>query len=103
MSFPQPTLSIFIENPLQFIHISLPETFAGFNITWIEAMSCGVQRIIGNNNGIGPYLDINHVEDFKSIEDSLKNGKIMADKKISKDFSWNAYVDKLEGVFNENT
>lgn len=84
------------------IFISLPEKFAGFNISWIEAMACGVPKIIGNQNGIGNQLDINHVEDFKDILDSLKNAKSTKEYKINKEFNWDFYSKKLLKVFNEN-
>jgi len=82
--------------------ISLPKSFAGFNQSWIEAMACGVPRIIGNNNGVGEMLNMNHVEDFKDIEDVLKNSK-QIDYKIPKEFNWNFHTNKLIEAFNEKS
>lgn len=83
------------------IFISLPKEFAGFNITWVEAMACNVPKIIGNNNGIGRIIDINHIEDFKGIEDVLRNAKSKKDYKINPAFNWNVQTNKVLNVFNK--
>lgn len=79
--------------------ISLPREFAGFNLSWIEAMACGVPKIIGNYNGVGKGLDINHIEDFESIEDAIINAKIKKDYKISQEFDWDVQTKKILEVF----
>ncbi len=55
--------------------ISLPFYTAGFNMVWIEAMACGVPKVIGNDSGVGSVIPINKVDDFKDIEDAIKNAK----------------------------
>ncbi len=82
--------------------ISLPEPFAGFNISWVEAMACSVPKIIGNYKGIGKNLDINHVEDFESIEDAIKYGKHQMNYEINKEYDWRISAEKLIKLFSEN-
>ena len=55
--------------------ISLPFYTAGFNMVWLEAMACGVPKVIGNDSGVGSVIPINKVDDFKDIEDAIKNAK----------------------------
>jgi hypothetical protein len=81
--------------------ISLPEKFCGFNMSWLEAMSCNVPKIIGNYNGVGKSLDINHVEDFKDIEDALKNAKVKKNYKIDPRFNWEVHTNKILKTFNK--
>jgi len=81
--------------------ISLPEEFAGFNITWIEAMICGVPKIIGNYNGIGKSLDINHLEDYDSISDVLMKAKSKENYEVKKEYDWGVHADKLIELFEE--
>lgn len=84
------------------VFISLPKPFAGFNISWIEAMACGVPKIIGNYNGIGRSLDINHVEDFKSISDAIKYGKCQINYEINKKYDWKIHTEKLIELFSKH-
>lgn len=79
--------------------ISLPPKSAGFNMSWIEAMACGVPKIIGNYNGVGKILDINHVEDFENIEDALKNAGIKKNYKIDPKFNWEVQTNKILELF----
>jgi glycosyltransferase involved in cell wall biosynthesis len=81
--------------------ISLPPKGAGFNMSWIEAMACGVPKIIGNNEGIGFKLDINYIEKFSSIKDSLINCKIKNPdfEFLKNNFGSDKQVNKLLKVF----
>ena len=42
-----------------FINITTPD--AGFNLSWLEAMSAGVPIVIGNNNGAGPLMPFDKI------------------------------------------
>lgn len=76
--------------------ISLPPKYTGFGLTWIEAMGCNVQKIIGNNNGIGSKIEIDKVENFKNIEEALKKARPQNyRKKVIKKFSLKNNVDRL--------
>ena len=80
--------------------ISLPPKCAGFNMSWIEAMACGVPKIIGNNAGIGSRLNIDKVENFASITDAIKNcekKKFNLDK-IKEIFGIEGSVNRMLGV-----
>jgi len=83
--------------------ISLPPKDAGFNMSWIEAMACGVPKIIGNNYGIGSKLPIIKIEDQGSIENAIKK----ANKKKYEgffrkiDLNWKNHSNKLLEVWNE--
>ena len=81
--------------------ISLPSKNAGFNMTWVEAMACKVPKIIGNKNGVGKSININHVEDFKSIEDVLKKARVMRDYHINKEFNWETQAKKILELFSK--
>jgi len=56
--------------------ISLPPSYTGFGLVWLEAMAAGVPIIIGNNAGIGSELPITKVEDFGWSEIKTKEEKI---------------------------
>jgi len=99
MKLSRDEMSIFFNEIETFI--SIPEPFAGFNMSWIEAMACGVPKIIGNYNGVGKQLDINHIEDFDSISDALKNAKIKKSYKINPEFNWEIHVNKLLEIFEK--
>ena len=77
--------------------ISLPPKGAGFNVSWIEAMACGVPKILGNNEGIGIKLQIDKISGSESIIDLIKKGKKNNYRKeIEKiDLSWKKSANKL--------
>ncbi len=80
--------------------ISLPKEFAGFNQSWLEAMSCKVPKIIGNYNGVGKSLNMNHIEKFKSIKDALKNSR-KTDYELNPKFDWNVHTNKILEIFKK--
>lgn len=81
--------------------ISLPPSYAGFNLSWLEAMACRVPKIIGNKYGVGAELLITHVEDFGSIEEAIKNAKRRNYRTESMKFSWKTHVNKLLDIFEK--
>ena len=83
--------------------ISLPPKCTGFNMSWIEAMACGVPKIIGNNAGIGSKLNINKVENFTSIIDAIKNceNKKFDLNKIKEMFITSGSVNKMLKIWEK--
>jgi len=81
--------------------ISLPPKGAGFNMSWIEAMACGVPKIIGNNEGVGSKLNINNIEDFNSIKDSIINceTRIVNFDVLENKFGLDKQINRLLEVF----
>lgn len=55
--------------------ISLPPNYTGFGLAWIEAMACGVKKIVGNNNGIGSELPITKVDNYSGISEALEKAE----------------------------
>ena len=84
--------------------ISLPPEYTGFNLVWLEAMSCGVPKIIGNKAGIGKKLPIDHIEDFSSIEKAIKSSKRRNYRKwvLDNNFTWENHVNKFLNVLKKN-
>ncbi len=83
--------------------VSLPPKHTGFNLCWLEAMACGVPKIIGSNAGIGCRLPIDKIENYKNIEDALKKVKKKDYRKIIEEkFSWEIHVKKLVNFFKES-
>jgi len=78
--------------------ISLPPEYTGFNLVWLEAMACGVPKIIGNKAGIGKKLPIDHIGGFSSIEEAIKNSKKRNYRKwiLDKGLTWENKVGELE-------
>jgi glycosyltransferase involved in cell wall biosynthesis len=87
------------------LFISFPPKYTGFNLVWIEAMACGVPKIIGNNNGIGWKLPITKIEDYKGdIEKAILNAEKRDYRRwiLENNFTWEKSVDKLINTFEEN-
>jgi len=86
------------------IFVSLPPKHAGFNLVWLEAMASGVPKVIGSNSGIGNKLPIDKIENFKSIEEAIKNTQKRDYREWLKknNFTWESHVDKLIKFFKEN-
>jgi hypothetical protein len=81
--------------------ISLPPKYAGFNMSWVEAMACGVPKIIGNSAGIGNKLEI---DKFKTENELVENINKLKSKNYRKyiensDFTWEKHVSNLLRVF----
>lgn len=77
--------------------VSIPHGETGFNLCWIEAMACGVPKVVGSNSGIGNILPITKLEKYKNIKEALKNAKKRNYRKwiIDNGFSWEKTTDKL--------
>lgn len=83
--------------------ISLPHSSAGFNMVWLEAMACGVPKIIGSNSGIGNRLPIDKIENFESIEKAILNAKKKNYRKLlSKKFKWENSAKELIKLWNKH-
>ena len=83
--------------------VSLPPSYAGFNLCWLEAMAAGVPFVYGNNFGVGECLS-----SIKKI-DSLNDVKTLPLKTIDhrkwllkNDFTWERHVLNLLRIFNES-
>ena len=86
------------------IFISLPPFCTGFNMSWIEAMACGVKKIIGNNAGIGNKLPIEKIEAYKgNISESLTKVKGRDYRKwVEKsNFTLDKYVENLLKIWKK--
>ena len=76
--------------------ISLPPSYTGFGLIFLEAMACNVPKIIGNNYGVGCKLPIDKIEKYKSIEEAIRKTKEKDYRSlIHKRFSWKTAVNKL--------
>jgi len=85
------------------IFISLPPKSAGFNLCWVEAMSSGVPKIIGNDEGIGIKLDIEKKRKNESIENLLKRIKEKDYRKeiMKSKLTWGSHVEKLLEIWEK--
>jgi len=81
--------------------ISYPPEYTGFNLCWLEAMACGVPKIIGTNSGIGCRLPISKIQDFINIEDSINNVTEKDYAKMVGDFTWKAHTKKLIDLWQQ--
>ena len=77
--------------------VSLPPKYAGFNMSWVEAMACGVPKIIGNGAGVGNKLEI---DKFKTENELIENINKVKSKNYRKhiensDFTWETHVSNL--------
>lgn len=81
--------------------ISLAPKGAGFNMSWIEAMACGVPKIIGNNEGVGERLNIDKIGENEPIVELINRsrGKDYRKEIKQSDLTWKNHVDKLLKVW----
>jgi glycosyltransferase involved in cell wall biosynthesis len=78
--------------------ISLPPLYTSCAMVWLEALACGVPKIIGNHAGI--RFPINYIEDFKDIKDALHNALEKDSKKFPfEKFTWKYHTSNLLNVF----
>ncbi len=81
--------------------ISLPPKYAGFNMSWIEAMACGVPKVIGNDAGIGFKLNIDKIQKGESIENLLKRANKKEYRKEVRAFNWEETSKNLLRIFEK--
>jgi len=97
--------------------ISLPPTYTGFGLVWLEAMAAGVPKVIGSNSGVGNKLPIEKVKGFNPADESkyseqekleflkkaITNAKKKDYKKWLKDnkFTWEEHAKKLNNIFRK--
>ncbi len=97
--------------------ISLPPTYTGFGLVWLEAMAAGVPKIIGSNSGIGEKLPITKVKGFSPedenkycktekidfIKEAIKSSKKQNYPKIINKlgFTWERHTRELIKYFNK--
>ncbi len=81
--------------------ISLPPSYAGFGLVYLEAMASGVPKIIGNNHGGGEILPVTKIEDYKSIKEAIVNAKKKNYRTwiLDNKFTWEEAVKKMEKIF----
>ncbi len=87
------------------VFINLPRT-AGFNLSWLEAMSAGVPIVIGNYKGAGSFLPINKIPNneksrINRIINIIKNPKKVNYRKwlIDNNFKWENKAEELIRFF----
>jgi len=69
----------------------------GWNLTLLEAMACGVPKIVST---LGKDFNINYVENLNNLKDVMKNAKATK-YKIPQEFDWNIHTNKLLEVFSK--
>ncbi len=72
-------------------------------MSWIEAMACGVPKIIGNNEGIGQKLNIYKVKNNEDISDVIKNAtqKNYRKQVLESYLTWKNHVNKLLRIWRK--
>ena len=70
-------------------------------MSWIEAMACGVPKILGNTEGIGGKININKIGEEESVVDLIKRSETKKDEKDIKrlGLNWGNHVNKLLKVW----
>ena len=86
--------------------ISLPPSYTGFGLTWLEAMASGVPKIIGNRFGIGKKLPIEHIENYRNLKEAISKSKSKNYrywiKKEGKEYNWNICSEKIIKIFKSS-
>lgn len=83
------------------IYVSLPFKEAGGGVTYMEAMAAGIPRIVGNMYAEGYKFPFDKIENFKSLEEAIKNSKKRDYRKWMKEskITWENHVKKLIELF----
>lgn len=80
--------------------ISLPPLQTSCAMVWLEAIACGVPKVIGNHAGI--RFPINYIEDFTDIKDAISNAKEMETKNFPfEKFTWKYHTSRLLDVWGK--
>ncbi len=83
------------------VYVSLPPKEAGGGVTYMEAMAAGIPRIVGNIYAEGYKFPFDKIENFRSLEDAIKNSKERDYRKWMEDskITWGAHAEKLIKIF----
>ena len=83
------------------IYVSLPFKEAGGGVTYMEAMAAGIPRIVGNMYAEGYKFPFDKIENFKSIEEAIRNSKERDYRKWMKEskITWENHVNRLIELF----
>ena len=86
------------------VFLSLPPKASAGALSWMEAMSAGVPKIVGNKESESYLFPIDKIESPSNIENSILNAKEKDYRTwlTKNDFSWKTHVNKLEKVFKNN-
>jgi glycosyltransferase involved in cell wall biosynthesis len=96
------------------IFISLPPTYTGFGLVWLEAMAAGVPKVIGSNSGVGEKLPITKVKGFNPEDEKNYTNQekvefvkkaILESKRVNfkrlllnNEFNWKKHAQKLNKI-----
>ena len=85
------------------IFVSLPPKKAGGGVTYMEAMAAGIPRIVGNMYAEGYKFPFDKVENFKNLEEAIKNSKKRDYRKWMENsgITWKRHTEKLIEIFEE--
>ncbi len=85
------------------IFVSLPFKEAGGGVTYMESMAAGIPRIVGNMYAEGYKFPFDKVENFKNLEEAIKNSKKRDYRKWMKEskITWENHTKKLIEIFTE--
>lgn len=83
------------------LFVSFPPKIGGCALSYMEAMAAGVPKIIGNNCGEGFKYPFEKIEDFKNLEDAIKNSKKRDYRRWMEknQLTWDKHVEKLLQLF----
>ena len=83
------------------IFVGLPFKEAGGGVTYMEAMAAGIPRIVGNIYSEGYKFPFDKIENFRNLEEAIKNSKKRDYAKWMKDskITWERHTEKLINIF----
>ncbi|MFH1311218.1 MAG: glycosyltransferase [Nanoarchaeota archaeon] len=85
------------------IFVSLPFKEAGGGVTYMEAMAAGIPIIVGNMYAEGYKFPFDKIENFKNLEEAIKNSKKRNYRKWMEEskITWKEHTEKLIKIFEE--
>ena len=86
------------------VFLSLPPKQAGCQLSYMEAMSAAVPKIIGNNNGEGFKYPFGKLDDSNNIKDAIKNTEEKDYRKfiIDNNLTWENQANELMKIWEKN-
>ena len=83
------------------IYVSLPFKEAGGGVTYLEIMAAGIPKIVGNMYAEGYKFPFDKKENFKNLEETIKNSKKRDYRKWLEEskITWEAHTEKLIQLF----